>query len=200
MKEFYFFSEKKFQTIIKEIFIGFQINFISIDNIKKDNLINQNILLIANIDILIDLKDSFFSNNNVVVICPSNKYFSKSFFANTKVFDKHININKFIDDVSTYFVKNSLNYEDIEIIGERIVNKKTKKETFLTALEKDILILLVDQKQAEKNFLLENVLKIKKDTETKTIESHLTRIRNKLLKINSNLKIISKDHKVFLIP
>ena len=200
MKEFYFFSEKKFQTIIKEIFIGFQINFISIDNIKKNNLINQNILLIANIDILIDLKDSFFSNNNVVVICPSNKYFSKSFFANTKVFDKHININKFIDDVSTYFVKNSLNYEDIEIIGERIVNKKTKKETFLTALEKDILILLVDQKQAEKNFLLENVLKIKKDTETKTIESHLTRIRNKLLKINSNLKIISKDHKVFLIP
>tara|TARA_B100001059_G_C17600900_1_gene459484 strand:- start:137 stop:739 length:603 start_codon:yes stop_codon:yes gene_type:complete len=200
MKEFYFFSEKKFQTIIKEIFIGFQINFVSIDNIKKDNLINQNILLIANIDILIDLKDSFFSNNNVVVICPSNKYFSKSFFANTKVFDKHININKFIDDVSTYFVKNSLNYEDIEIIGERIVNKKTKKETFLTALEKDILILLVDQKQAEKNFLLENVLKIKKDTETKTIESHLTRIRNKLLKINSNLKIISKDHKVFLIP
>ena len=61
-----------------------------------------------------------------------------------------------------------------------------------------LLLLLIDQKQTEKNFLLESILKIKKDTETKTIESHLTRIRNKLFKINSKLKILSKDDKVFL--
>ena len=57
---------------------------------------------------------------------------------------------------------------------------------------------LINQKQIEKNFLLESILKIKKDTETKTIESHLTRIRNKLLKVDSELKIISKGGKVFL--
>jgi len=42
-------------------------------------------------------------------------------------------------------------------------------------------------------------LKIKKEIETKTVESHLTRIRNKLSKINSKLKIISKGKKIFLI-
>ena len=63
---------------------------------------------------------------------------------------------------------------------------------------KDILTVLINQQEAEKNLLLERVLKIKKETETKTIESHLTRIRNKLLKINSKLKIISRGDKVFL--
>ena len=57
---------------------------------------------------------------------------------------------------------------------------------------------MIDRKQTEKNLLLEGVLKIKKDIATKTIESHLTRIRNKLLKINSKLKIVSRGDKVYL--
>ena len=85
-----------------------------------------------------------------------------------------------------------------ENLYEKIINNKTEKETSLTLLEKDILTLLIDQQEVEKNLLLEGVLKIKKETETKTIESHLTRIRNKLLKINSKLKITSKGNKVFL--
>ena len=82
--------------------------------------------------------------------------------------------------------------------GEKIINNKTDKEITLTSLEKEILRLLIDKKETEKNFLLESVLKIKKETETKTIESHLSRIRNKLSKINSKLKIISKGNKIFL--
>jgi len=86
----------------------------------------------------------------------------------------------------------------IKVLGEKIINKKTEKEIFLTNLEKKILIMLIDKVKIEKNFLLEVVLNIKKETETKTLESHLTRIRSKLLKINSNLKILSKENKVFL--
>ena len=70
---------------------------------------------------------------------------------------------------------------------------------FLTSLEKDILIMLFERKKIEKNFLLENVLKLRKDTETKTIESHLTRIRKKLISINSEIEIISKENTVFLV-
>ena len=81
----------------------------------------------------------------------------------------------------------------------KIVNTKDQKEVFLTQLEKDILILLFERKKVEKNFLLENILKLRKDTETKTIESHLTRIRKKLTSINSEVEIISKDNKVILV-
>jgi hypothetical protein len=198
MKEFYFYSEKQLHNIIKEMFMGFNIHTISADKIKKNNLMNQNILLIMGGALLEGLSKSFFYNNNVIIFYPTNKNFNNKIFFDAKIFNKHININKFIDEVTTHFVENSLNCGDIIILGEKIINKKTEEEIFLTTLEKNILILLIDREQTEKNFLLEDILKIKKDTETKTLDSHLTRIRSKLLKINSRLKILSKNNKVFL--
>ena len=133
-----------------------------------------------------------------MIFYETSKEFKNKIFFDAKVFNKLININKFIDEVTAFFVKNSIKYGDIKIVGEKIINNKTEKEIFLTTLEKDMLVPLIDGGQIEKNFLLENVLKVKKDIETKTIESHFTRIRNKLLKIDSKLKIISKGGNVFL--
>ena len=198
MKEFHLYSGKQIHNTIKEMFINFEIHIISKEQLKKNNFINQNILLIIDEDFSENLKKSFFFNNNVVIFFTSNKSFDNKFFFHAKVFNKQININKFIDEVTTLFAKNSFIYGDIKILGEKIINKKTEKEIFLTTLEKEILTFLIDRQQIEKNFLLEDVLKIKKDTETKTIDSHLTRIRNKILKINSKLKILSKGDKVFL--
>jgi len=196
MKEFHLYSEKKIFKTIKEIFTGFKIHVFSEEKILKNNFMNQNILLITDGSVLENVNKSFFLNNNVVIFYTKNNINNN--ISSEKFFNKHININKFIDEVTTTFVGNSFNYGDIKIIDEKIINKKTDKETFLTALEKNILMLLIDKTKIEKNFLLESGLKIKRDTDTKTLESHLTRIRNKLSKINSNLKILSKDNKVFL--
>lgn len=198
MKELHLYSDKKIHNVIKEMFINFEIQIISKEQIKKNNFFNQNILLIISEDFLQSLKSSFFFNNNVVIFYVTNKSFDNNIFYDAKVFNKHININIFIDELTTLFAKNSFTYGDIKILGEQIINKKKEKEIFLTTLEKEILIFLIDRKQTEKKFLLEDVLKIKKDTETKTIDSHLTRIRNKLSKIDSQLKILSKGDKVFL--
>ena len=198
MKEVYFYSEKKINNIINEMFIGFKIYTLSIEKLKKNNFINKNILLIADKKILNDFNKSFFFNNRIVIFSETSKDDNNKIFFDAKIFNRHININKFIDEAKAFFTENSFNYGDIKIVGEKIINDKAEKEIFLTTLEKDILIPLIDREQIEKNLLLENVLKIKKDTETKTIESHLTRIRNKLSKIDSKLKIISKGGKVFL--
>ena len=198
MKEIYLYTEKNINKIIYEMFVGFEIQTLSIEQIKKNNFINKNIFLIVDRKILKDLNRSFFFNNRVVIFSEINKGFDNKIFFDAKIFNKQININKFIDEVITFFAGNSFNYGDIKIVGEKIINNKADKEIFLTTLEKDILMPLINQKQIEKNFLLESILKIKKDTETKTIESHLTRIRNKLLKVYSELKIISKGGKVFL--
>jgi len=198
MKEFYLYSEKKINKLINEMFVSFEVYNISLEKIKKNNFINQNILLIVSEDFLENINKSFFFNNNVIVFYTTNNNSSKKNFYDEKIFNKHININKFIDEVTTFFVDNSINYEDVKLQGEKLINNKTGKEIFLTTLEKNILISLIDQEQIKKNFLLETVLKIKKEIETKTLESHLTRIRNKLLKINSKLKIISKGEKIFL--
>ena len=79
-----------------------------------------------------------------------------------------------------------------------MINSKSDKEAYLTLPEKEILILLFEKKRIEKKTLLESVLRLKKDTETKTIESHLTRIRKKLSSINSDIEIMSREDKVFL--
>tara|TARA_B100001063_G_C16698064_1_gene520988 strand:+ start:213 stop:815 length:603 start_codon:yes stop_codon:yes gene_type:complete len=198
MKKIYFHSEKIISNTINELFKEFEIQTIPAEKIKKNNFINQNIILFVGMAFLKDLNKSFFFNNRVVIFCKTSKDFNNKIFFDSKIFNKLININKFIDEAMNFFVGNSFNYGDIKIVGEKIINYKVEKEIFLTTLEKDILIPLIDGKQIEKNFLLESVLKIKKDTETKTIESHLTRIRNKLSKIDSKLKIISKGGKVFL--
>ena len=199
MKEFYLYSEKKINQLLKEMFLGFKIHNTSLAALKKNNFINQNILLIVSEIFEESLQRSFFKKNNVVIFYTTYNSLKRKTSYNIKTFNKHININKFIDEVTTFFAKNSIIYEDIKVQGEKIINNKTEKETLLTPLEKDILTLLIERQEIEKSFLLEVVLKIKKETETKTIESHLTRIRNKLSKINSKLKIISKGKKIFLI-
>ena len=198
MKEFYIYSEKNINELINQMFIKFQIHVTSLEKIKKNNFFNQNILLIVSERFEETLKKSFFDNNNVIVFYTTNNNINKKNLFSIKTFNKNININKFIDEVTTFFGENLISYGDIKIKGEKIINNKADKETFLTSLEKDIFTVLINQQEAEKNLLLERVLKIKKETQTKTIESHLTRIRNKLLKINSKLKIISKGDKVFL--
>ena len=198
MKDFYLYSEKKINQLLKEMFVGFKVHNASLAALKKNNFINQNILLIVSEIFEESLQRSFFKKNNVVIFYTTNNNPNRKTSYDLKTFNKHININKFIDEVTTFFAKNSIIYGDIKVQGEKIINNKTEKEIPLTTLEKDILTLLIEQQEVEKNFLLEDVLKIKKETETKTIESHLTRIRNKLFKINSKLKILSKDDKVFL--
>ena len=199
MKEFYLYSEKKINELLKEMFVGFKIHNTSLRALKKNNFINQNILLIVSEAFEESLQRSFFKKNNVVIFYTTNNNPNIKTSYDLKIYNKHININKFIDEVTTIFAKNLIIYGDIMLQGEKIINNKTEKVIPLTTLEKDILTVLIEQQEVEKNFLLEGVLKIKKETETKTIESHLTRIRNKLLKLNSKLKIISKGKKIFLI-
>jgi hypothetical protein len=199
MKEFYLYSERPIHRIIKEVFTHFKIHIVSKEDIKKNKLINKNIILVLNEDLLIDLKETFFLKNNVVIFSSKQNSEDKNNYKNTKIFSRYINVNKLRDEITTFFASKTFIYKDLKIIEEKIINTKDEKEIFLTSPEKDILILLFDRKKIEKKFLLENVLKLRKDTETKTIESHLTRIRKKLLSINSQIEIISKENKIFLV-
>ncbi len=179
--------------------MDFKIHTASQELIKKDHFINKNILLVLNVNLPTNLSDFFFLKNNVVIFFLNHNNLDKKKYLNTKIFCGHTNINKFTDEAITFFRSKSFTYKDVKIREEKIINLKTKKEAFLTSSEKDILILLFERKKIQKNFLLEDVLKLRRDTETKTIESHLTRIRKKLISINSQIEIISKEKTVFLI-
>ena len=198
MREFYLYAERPINKIIEEVFTGFKIHTISSEAIRKKNLINKNILLILNENLPIGLNDFFLLKNNIVIFFLKKNSRDKKKYLNTKIFSGHTNINKFKDEVVTFFVSKAFIYKDIKIKGEKVINSKSDKEAYLTLPEKEILILLFEKKRIEKKTLLESVLRLKKDTETKTIESHLTRIRKKLSSINSDIEIMSREDKVFL--
>ena len=81
---------------------------------------------------------------------------------------------------------------------DKIINIDNGFSEYLTPLEKDICFVLFKSTQSKKDFILEKVLKIKKDIETKTIETHLTRIRKKFSNIHSVIEISSKEDTIYL--
>ena len=60
------------------------------------------------------------------------------------------------------------------------------------------MVELVKQKKIKRDDVLETVFKINKNVDTKTIESHLTRIRKKLFTIDSEVRIFLKDNVFYL--
>jgi hypothetical protein len=199
MREFYLYSERLINRTIKEVFIDFNIHVVLKEDLKQKKLINKNIFLVLNESLPDYLNETFFLKNNVVIFFSKHTNVDKSKYLNTKVFSEHINISKLRDEITTFFASNAFFYKDIKILEEKIINPRFKKEVILTPPEKDILILLFERKKIEKKFLLENVLNLRKDIETKTIESHLTRIRKKLISINSQIEIISKENMIILV-
>ena len=70
---------------------------------------------------------------------------------------------------------------------------------FLTKVELEILSYLVREKEASKNFIKENILNIKTNIETNSLESHLTRIRKKMNKVKTTVKIKTKSEKLLIV-
>ena len=107
-------------------------------------------------------------------------------------------IYKFLNLVKSFFQTKINIFSDIKIYGEKMINTKTGQSCLLTDLEKKILLGFVDKKKISRDYFLEKILNIKKNVETKTIESHLTRIRKKIKNIGGKINITSRSDFFFL--
>ncbi len=194
----YLYSQPSLLSIIKEIFFDFEVLTITLDVFDNSDFTHQNIVLFDAHDFS-KINESVFKKNNVV-ICFSKKpnNLDETKYYKTKFFYKNINVKKFFDEVKTYFIARTVIFKNNKIFDEKIINLNNELSALLTPLEKEILTVLFEKKQINREYLLEKVLKIKKNIETKTIESHLTRIRKKLIKIKSNIHISSKDDKFYI--
>ena len=72
-----------------------------------------------------------------------------------------------------------------------IVNKKNNLKIYLTETEQNILNLLISKHNASKNSIKKEILNLNPLVDTRSLESHLSRIRKKIKKIDSLIKIIS---------
>ena len=95
---------------------------------------------------------------------------------------------------------NKTKFESIEIIDKKMINSLNNKSCFLTEIEEDILTYLINTKEGSKEFIRSNILNLKSNIETNSIDSHLTRIRKKLDKLETNIKIKTKnDHLLIFV-
>ena len=112
--------------------------------------------------------------------------------------ESNLNKNFFLHNSVVVFLNSHSKFGDVEIYLDSIKNLNTGKKEKITALEKKILIELFEHKKIKRDYFLENILQIKKEIQTKTIESHLTRIRKKIFLIKSQIQISSKEDNFFI--
>ena len=102
---------------------------------------------------------------------------------------------KFLDKINEFIHKKKHTYKNIELDNNFITNTNTKEKNYLTQAENLILFKLFSEKNVNKKLLERDVLDIKQDLNTSSIESHLNRIRKKLKKIEiENLQIRITNH------
>jgi len=183
-------------------------------DIKIDKFMSQLNLgcefLIRDISIL---KKNFHQDNGGIIILSKKESFENLVLTNIKK-DYIIFFNK--NFIKTYSKKNlnfikipkSINYlknvfksfvsdlqfefHDILIHNKILKNINNALEIQLTEIEKNILIHLIQEKITTKSEIKETILNLKSEIQTNSLESHLSRIRKKIHKINSLIRIESK--------
>lgn len=200
MKEkIYVYSSVFNQNFIKNILLQYDTQVFRDDFSTDVNFKNNNVIFITDKDVISKIPQLFFSHNNVMVVqSKKDKRIDEKKYSQIIFFDAPVKIKQFSDAVKTCFFSKIIFYKDIKMSEQKIINVKLGLSCQLTPLETKILSEFVKNKKIKREYFLEKIFKIKKDIETKTVESHLTRIRKKLLKIKSNIKISSKIDTFFL--
>ncbi len=190
------FSDKKIRSFLTELFSDYELFFIDLDEVQKYlKDIGTNIIFLNDKEStkLIDFKkltDNFliFSNLN-----NTNQNINNQLIKTPKPINK-------IKTIIEIFLENlKIKFHDITIVNEKLTNINNNSFCRLTKLESEILTYLIVEKESTKKYIQENILNIKSTIQTNSLDSHLTRIRKKLYKIKTGVKIKSKSEKLSIV-
>jgi len=130
-------------------------------------------------------------NKEIYIILPHHL---KSCFINKshKKIYYPIEMSIFKNFIKTIFNKKQF-FGDLLISGNYVENTNSKIKTYLTETQINIFKILICGKRVEKEKIKKDILKITNTLDTKSLESHLSRIRKKLIEIESKTTITSVD-------
>ena len=170
---------------------------ISYTNLNKlDSITNKNIIVfipplfetnsIKKINYLLQTESNFF-----IFFIPKTCEKMSIFNKNKKIIYP-LKANGFEKKILDLFATKTVNFENLYLNNKNIlVNKFNDKSIYLTELESEILKIFFEEKIVAKDKLKTDVLKIKSDIESKTLEAHIYRLRKKILNISKEVSIIN---------
>lgn len=173
---------------VNHLFLFEVFNFINTENFVKKNINeNPNVL------------------NSIVVSRSNNKkILSQNINTNRLIFlnDDPINLSQFLDKVNILLIKKKYNFQSQLNINNYTLNLNSRIISFkdynlkLTEREVDIILFLNETKNPQSiNNLQNEVWKYSSALETHTVETHIYRLRKKILNtFNDNEFIVSRKN------
>ena len=194
------FSSEQLNNFFTHLDIPFDINHKSFNELK--NFQNSTHLSIIFFDDQVFLEENtlknVLQNENFIFVSKEISLFGKPLPASKKNITSPLSISKFFDKINDIVNKKKHSFKNIDLNNNVITNTRTKEQIYLTEAENLILTRLLNEKTIYKKMLESEVLQIKENLNTSSMESHLNRIRKKLKKIDSDFSLSRKDNKVFL--
>ena len=196
-KKLNIFSEKKISEFIKQVLSGYELNFIEIhDNSDFYNIKEPSVIFLENEKDYKKITTKKLNNNFILI----SNFKSQEKTENNEelLLRPPFSIHYFNNKIKKILQNNKTQFESIEIIDKKMINSLNNKSCYLTEIEEDILTYLINTKEGSKDFIRSNILNLKSNIETNSIDSHLTRIRKKLDKLETNIKIKTRNDNLLI--
>ena len=189
------YSNSKINNFLQFTLSKYNLIFMDLESIEHKIQNNE-----PNIIIINDNHESALINfenlNDNYLIITSLKNDKSNLNNNLKFIKTPIPINYLKNTILNFTQNLKIHFCDISIDNEKLTNLKNNSFCYLTKVELEILKYLIREKEATKSFIKENILNIKSSIETNSLESHLTRIRKKMNKVHTSVKIKTKSEKL----
>ncbi len=188
------FCNNNIKNFLPSFLSDYELTIMKLDQIKDNIQVSQaNIIIISNNDI--DLRDCGQLIDNCLII---SNLKNLKFNYKSNILNSPLSINHLKNRIE-HFVQNlKVQFHDLYLYNEKLINLDNDIFCYLTKIELEILTCLIKKKETSKNFIKENVLNIKSNMETNSLESHLSRIRKKINTIKSKVKIQTKNEKLLI--
>ena len=190
------FCNNNMKNFLTSLLSDYELTIMELDLIKDNIQSSQaNIIIISNNNI--DLRDYGSLIDNCLVISNLNKL-NLNFNNKSNTINSPLPINYLKNRIENFVQNLKVQFHDISICNEKLTNLDNDNFCYLTKIELEILTYLIRNKETSKNFIKENILKIKSNIETNSLESHLSRIRKKINTLKSKVKIQMKNEKLLI--
>lgn len=193
----FIFSNNKINNFVTKLLSNYELTFLKFEEIDYKKQYTGANIIIVNCDE--DANKVNFKNLNENYLIISNLKNKKlNLNNNIHLLIAPIPENNIKNKIENFLQNIKVRFHDISIENEKLTNLKNKSFCYLTKAELEILTFLIREKETTKNFIKENILKIKSNVETNSLESHLTRIRKKMNEIETIVKIQTKNDRLLI--